>query len=328
MVALLWPLTDPQVTRRRLSEMTGSGRAVAAVESVLGDVPSAMARRARALLPHSPASLNKVQRLMAAAGFDGAWPAIAFSIVQLALPLAVVLIGVIVYGTGRPLVLTGLAAMISYYLPHLWLGRQIEARRTEVRNGLPDAIDLLIVCIEAGSGIDQALLKVADELGIAYPTLARQLELTTAEMRAGKPRVEAFKNFAERTEGRRRPGAGRHARADRPLRDQPRPGAAYARRHLAHQAAPASRGARRQARRQAVVPACLLSVPGVLSGRARAVTAEDLPPARVGDPEPVKRDDLVYGEGAKEKPWRLGRSSCMWSAPCCCSCTSSGAAID
>ena len=89
--------------------------------------------------------------------------------------------------------------MLSYYLPHLWLERQIEARRTEIRNGLPDAIDLLIVCIEAGSGIDQALLKVAEELGIAYPTLARQLELTTAEMRAGKPRVEAFKNFAERT---------------------------------------------------------------------------------------------------------------------------------
>jgi tight adherence protein C len=199
MAALLWPLTDPQVTRRRLSEMTGSARAVAAVESVLGDVPSAMARRARALLPHSPASLNKVQRLMTAAGFDGTWPALAFSIVQLALPLAVVLIGLIVYGTGRPLVLTGLAAMISYYLPQLWLGRQIEARRTEVRNGLPDAIDLLIVCIEAGSGIDQALLKVADELGIAYPTLARHLETTTAEMRAGKSRVEAFKNFADRT---------------------------------------------------------------------------------------------------------------------------------
>ena len=78
-------------------------------------------------------------------------------------------------------------------------GSRIERRRTEIRNGLPDAIDLLIVCIEAGSGIDQALARVAEELAIAYPALARELELITAEMRAGKARIEAFKNFAERT---------------------------------------------------------------------------------------------------------------------------------
>ena len=83
--------------------------------------------------------------------------------------------------------------------PNLWLGRQIERRRTEIRNGLPDAIDLMIVCIEAGSGLDQALARVAEELGIAYPALTKELDLISAEMRAGKPRMEAFKNFAERT---------------------------------------------------------------------------------------------------------------------------------
>ncbi len=178
LVALLWPLTDPQVTRRRLSEMTGSGRAAAAVESVLGDVPSAMARRARALLPHSPASLNQVQRMMASAGYRGR---LAGNRVQhrATRPAAGGGRGSASSFTarGRPLVLSGLAAMISYYLPHLWLERQIEARRTEIRNGLPDAIDLLIVCIEAGSGIDQALMKVAEELGIAYPTLARRARI-------------------------------------------------------------------------------------------------------------------------------------------------------
>ena len=95
---------------------------------------------------------------MASAGYDGAWPAIAFAVVQLALPVA----GVRdrrrrLRHSASPLVFAGLAAMIAYYLPTLWLGRQIERRRTEIRNGLPDAIDLLIVCIEAGSGIDQAL---------------------------------------------------------------------------------------------------------------------------------------------------------------------------
>ena len=57
----------------------------------------------------------------------------------------------------------------------------------------------MIVCIESGSGLDQALNRVAEELALPYPALARELELVSAETRAGKPRIEAFKNFAERT---------------------------------------------------------------------------------------------------------------------------------
>jgi tight adherence protein C len=64
---------------------------------------------------------------------------------------------------------------------------------------LPDALDLMIVCIEAGSSIDQSIMKASDELDIAYPALAEELRLVTTEMRAGKPRLEAFKSFASRT---------------------------------------------------------------------------------------------------------------------------------
>lgn len=201
MAALLWPLTDATPARRRLTEVTSGGRGrTAAVESVLGDAPSALARRARGLVPYSPATMQRVQGQMQRAGFDGEWPSIVFGGLQLALPVVVLATGLTFYGrSGQPLALTVLAALAAYYLPHLWLERQVERRRTELRNGLPDAIDLLIVCIEAGSGIDQALLRVSEELHIAYPALARELELVTAEMRAGKPRMEAFKNFATRT---------------------------------------------------------------------------------------------------------------------------------
>jgi tight adherence protein C len=102
-------------------------------------------------------------------------------------------------GTGRNLLFAVFAGAIGYFIPTIWLGRLIERRRKEIRNGLPDAIDLMIVCIEAGSGIDQALSKVAEELTLSYPALARELEMITMETRAGKPRMEAFKNFAERT---------------------------------------------------------------------------------------------------------------------------------
>jgi tight adherence protein C len=196
----LWLITDPQSTRRRLSQVTGTGEnAPAAIGSVLGDEPSDLAKRARSLVPKSPKEMNRVQRMLASAGYHGPWPAILFVGVQLALPIIVFVTGVSIYGRGTPMVFSGLAAVLAYYLPNLWLGRQIERRRTEIRNGLPDAIDLMIVCIEAGSGLDQALAKVAEELGIAYPALTRELEMISAEMRAGKPRMEAFKNFAERT---------------------------------------------------------------------------------------------------------------------------------
>ena len=90
-------------------------------------------------------------------------------------------------------------AAIGYLVPGFWLGRQTTLRQKQIRNGLPDALDLMIVCIEAGSGIDQSLVKTSDELDISYPALAEELRLITTEMRAGKPRLEAFKNFASRT---------------------------------------------------------------------------------------------------------------------------------
>ena len=89
---------------------------------------------------------------------------------------------------------------IGYFLPVFWLKRKIKARQKAIENGLPDALDLLIVCIEAGSSLDQAVVKASDELEITHPALAYELRLITTEIRAGKPRLEAFRNFADRTE--------------------------------------------------------------------------------------------------------------------------------
>jgi tight adherence protein C len=68
-----------------------------------------------------------------------------------------------------------------------------------LQDGLPDALDLLVVCIEAGSGLDQALNKTADEIGITYPLLGEELKMVITEIRAGKSRLEAFKSLAQRT---------------------------------------------------------------------------------------------------------------------------------
>jgi tight adherence protein C len=84
-------------------------------------------------------------------------------------------------------------------LPGFYIDLRVAGRRKQVRNGLPDVLDLLIVCLEAGSSLDQAVVKATEELGIAYPVLGEELRVLTTETRAGKPRLEAFKNLAERT---------------------------------------------------------------------------------------------------------------------------------
>jgi tight adherence protein C len=90
--------------------------------------------------------------------------------------------------------------VIGYMVPGLVVSRRIRLRKKQIRNGLPDALDLLIVSLEAGLALDQALLKCAEELELPYPALSHELKLVNIETRAGKPRLEALKNFAKRTQ--------------------------------------------------------------------------------------------------------------------------------
>ena len=95
--------------------------------------------------------------------------------------------------------MAAIGATLGYLLPDLWLSRKTRARAKAIENGLPDALDLIIVCIEAGSSLDQAIVKASDELEITHPSLAQEMRMITTEIRAGKPRLEAFTNFAQRT---------------------------------------------------------------------------------------------------------------------------------
>jgi tight adherence protein C len=90
-------------------------------------------------------------------------------------------------------------AAVGYLVPSFALGRLITKRKQRIENGLPDALDLIIVCVEAGCSLDQGILKTTEELEMAHPDLASEMRTITTEIRAGKPRIEAFKNFAART---------------------------------------------------------------------------------------------------------------------------------
>lgn len=89
---------------------------------------------------------------------------------------------------------------VGYLAPEMWLNWQTGRRRDRIRKSLPDALDLMVICVDAGLGIDQALLRIAQELDISHPDITEEFTQVNLEQRAGRPRIEAWKNLAERTE--------------------------------------------------------------------------------------------------------------------------------
>ncbi len=91
------------------------------------------------------------------------------------------------------------AAVIGFYLPTLWLWQEAGKRKLEVTHALPDALDLLVVCVEAGLGLNAAIVKVSQEINIASPVLSQELRQVNNEMKAGVNRIDALRALAERT---------------------------------------------------------------------------------------------------------------------------------
>jgi tight adherence protein C len=89
---------------------------------------------------------------------------------------------------------------VFYLIPDMWLRMMIKKRRERIRKSLPDALDLLVICVEAGLGLDQAMLRVGQELIISHPDIHQEFLQVNLEQLAGKPRLEAWKSAADRTQ--------------------------------------------------------------------------------------------------------------------------------
>ncbi len=88
---------------------------------------------------------------------------------------------------------------LGFFLPRFFLKRMIKDRQQRIRIALPDALDLTVICVEAGLALDQALMRVGQDLHHAHPDLSDEFHLVNLEMRAGKPRAEALRNMVDRT---------------------------------------------------------------------------------------------------------------------------------
>jgi tight adherence protein C len=189
--------------RRRLNEMAAAGASASgfgASEQIrLTEQLDPRLERIAKRIPKSPKEMTKLRRRLAMAGINSFGAAVFYSISELTLPFVFAAPPLLYMSGPMSWVLAGVLALIGYMLPGLVVGYLISKQKLKIENGLPDALDLMIVCVEAGTGLDQAIQKTSVELEISHPELAAELRIITTEVRAGKTRIEAFKNFAERT---------------------------------------------------------------------------------------------------------------------------------
>jgi tight adherence protein C len=156
------------------------------------------------LVPASPKDVSVMQRRLIRAG------------IRSPNALKVLYGSKLVFGIGLPLVVSLLvansqadasnkfisvlaAAAIGFFGPNEYVRSVAKRRQKEIQRGLPNALDLLVVCVESGLGLDQAILQVSKELEHAHPDISEEFGLVNLELKAGKRRTEALRNLAERT---------------------------------------------------------------------------------------------------------------------------------
>src|SRR5271166_6464061 len=149
-------------------------------------------------LPASPSEVSKNRLWLIQAGYRNAQHVTIYRGLRV-LFAALAFVSVFIFtGFSSPALLLGVTAF-GFFIPRFLLKRKLKERQLRLRLGLPDALDLTVICVEAGLSLDQAMMRVGDDLRTAHPELSGEFHLFDLETRAGKPRVEALRNLAERT---------------------------------------------------------------------------------------------------------------------------------
>jgi len=156
--------------------------------------------------PSNVEEMRATRRLLITAGYRGGKAPVFYTGAKLLLAvMAVALVAMIpVKALGFPTATNLifyylLAATCGYYAPSVWLNRAIATRQDDLQRAIPDALDLMVVCVEAGLGLDQAIARVGEDVNQAHPVLGDELNILSLELRAGVQRQEALRNLAHRT---------------------------------------------------------------------------------------------------------------------------------
>jgi tight adherence protein C len=207
---LFWALTrPPSAATQRLERLGRQDRAPGALPSTpRKEAPSAFVQKVAAPLEKlAPASANearKLQRQMLMAGFTSLNAPTIFRAVQLlmmgGLPLIIFALGSAwQWSFSRLVIWTLLAFVVGFFIPRFLLSSRIKRRQQEIRWGLADALDLMVVAVEAGMGVNASMMRVSDELKKVHPAICQEFELANLEMRVGREYEVALRNLADRT---------------------------------------------------------------------------------------------------------------------------------
>jgi tight adherence protein C len=182
-------LRPPALAQEEELTVTGGRRAANIFASIGKILPASKAKNA-----------SRDQVLLIRAGYRREGAVLVMRGVQLfcCVGLTVAVIWTGTYGIN-PIVVVLLAAAVGWLGPEFWLASRVKARQKCLQLSLPDAMDLLVICVEVGLGLDQALLRVAEEMQVVHLELSAELHLVNLEMRVGKTRIEALRELAKRT---------------------------------------------------------------------------------------------------------------------------------
>src|SRR6185437_4970550 len=184
-----------------VTSQRGKPRSFAGAIQQTGLSLSTMVEQFDRVMPKNEKDLNTARQRLVRAGYRNDSTLRLFQGSKLFIPL-VLCTFLLVTGIGRysPFFLYAVALGLGYLSPDLWLGRMIARRQKRIRRGLPDVLDLLIICIEAGLSLDQATVRTAQELKAAQPDLSDELGVVVLEQSAGRPRADAWKALGDRTD--------------------------------------------------------------------------------------------------------------------------------
>jgi len=166
-----------------------------------GSSLGSMVKQFERVVPKSPAEVSATQKRLISAGYRQDSAVSFMYAAKVVVPLT--FCGIVFFtgiGSGNPLFWYVVALGVGYLAPDLWLRRRISVRQYSIKKALPDVLDMLVICVEAGLGLDQATQRTAEELYMAHPALCEELNTVVLEQRAGRARTEAWKHLADRTD--------------------------------------------------------------------------------------------------------------------------------
>jgi len=162
---------------------------------------TSVVERFERVLPRSEAEVSIVRQRLIRAGIREESAVRIFYGAKIVTPLVLCLLFLITgIGHYSPVFFYLVALGVGFMVPDFWLTNRIKKRQSRITIGLPDALDLLVICVEAGLSLDQAVSRTAEELKITRPELSDELGIVALEQAAGRPRGEAWKSLANRTD--------------------------------------------------------------------------------------------------------------------------------